>query len=755
MLSSVASCVISVVVLGTLTGATRQHARPFTTDDLLRLESVDDAVFSPDGSRVAYVVIRERTATPAGMSGSFLGTLPRSETWVATLDGRRRRIAGSGRTGTGEGAPVWSPDGCRLAVLSLRGGVPRIWVYDTRRGTFRRVSQYGTVYSGSGAADVVWVSDHELLYPAVPDSIAVQQLGVLQSTVVATRGWADRRSGNIVTASVLTSGPVAQPPEPPTGRLLLVDVETGQTRVVLEGQFSDLQLSPGRRYVTMVQRTGDVTPVEGRSLRSLLTHRYRAVVVSGRGVATFVGSDSINVLPASFRWAPNGARLAYIGLTSDFRGDARRAYAIDTVLWRARPVTPAGTDVAITGYEFRPADVGLVWLNADSLANRVVDTPPFQASSWDSREASLARYRWTWFDNNARPIPLVDTTRLVALSRRLAPSEPDLPKPEPGAELLAMSSASGAGVFRAVTRTGTRLWLVRPGRRPIELLSANTFLASVAEAPVRIFQYTSLHGELLTAQLMLPAEYKPDHRYPVVVYVYLGYKQTAVPYLLTQLTESHPINLQLLAAHGYAVLLPSMPMSDSEAADDERYPSLPIGVFPALDSVIAMGVGDSARVAVFGHSFGGFSTYGLITQTHRFRAAVSMAGMSDFASLYGTFDPPERYGQTPHYNLWHPAVSEDPAGWNLRTPPWADVDRYVRNSPLTFVGNVETPILIIYGDLDYINMEQGEEFFSALYRRGKPAEFVRYWGEGHVVESPANIRDMWARIYRWLDRYLR
>jgi dipeptidyl aminopeptidase/acylaminoacyl peptidase len=47
-----------------------------------------------------------------------------------------------------------------------------------------------------------------------------------------------------------------------------------------------------------------------------------------------------------------------------------------------------------------------------------------------------------------------------------------------------------------------------------------------------------------------------------------------------------------------------------------------------------------------------------------------------------------------------------------------------------------------------------EEFFTALFRQNKPAVFVRYWGEGHILESPANITDLWKRIYQWLERYL-
>jgi dipeptidyl aminopeptidase/acylaminoacyl peptidase len=81
--------------------------------------------------------------------------------------------------------------------------------------------------------------------------------------------------------------------------------------------------------------------------------------------------------------------------------------------------------------------------------------------------------------------------------------------------------------------------------------------------------------------------------------------------------------------------------------------------------------------------------------------------------------------------------------------------RYVRNSPINEIDRVQTPTLIVQGDLDYVPMQQGEEFFTGLYRRGVPAEFVRYWGEGHVVESPPNVVDLWKRVIVWLDRHLR
>jgi dipeptidyl aminopeptidase/acylaminoacyl peptidase len=99
-----------------------------------------------------------------------------------------------------------------------------------------------------------------------------------------------------------------------------------------------------------------------------------------------------------------------------------------------------------------------------------------------------------------------------------------------------------------------------------------------------------------------------------------------------------------------------------------------------------------------------------------------------------------------------PALLEVGQGLMAR-PPWEDAARYVRNSPLFYADRVQTPLMIIQGDMDYVSLQQGEEFFTALYRQGKRAAFVRYWGEGHVLESPANIRDMWQRILAWLAQF--
>ncbi len=122
-------------------------------------------------------------------------------------------------------------------------------------------------------------------------------------------------------------------------------------------------------------------------------------------------------------------------------------------------------------------------------------------------------------------------------------------------------------------------------------------------------------------------------------------------------------------------------------------------------------------------------------------------------ALYGTLDARVRYEAYPIYNFFGPKWTETGQG-RMGVAPWADPDRYRRNSPITYVERVRTPLLMIHGDADFVPIQQAEEFYVSLLRLGRRARFVRYWGEGHVFESPANVRSLWAQVFAWLDENL-
>ena len=77
-------------------------------------------------------------------------------------------------------------------------------------------------------------------------------------------------------------------------------------------------------------------------------------------------------------------------------------------------------------------------------------------------------------------------------------------------------------------------------------------------------------------------------------------------------------------------------------------------------------------------------------------------------------------------------------------------ERYARTSPVARARAITAPVLLVHTDFDYFDMAQYDEMFGALYRAGKEAVYVRYWGEGHGLSSPANIRDLWQRIDAFL-----
>jgi dipeptidyl aminopeptidase/acylaminoacyl peptidase len=282
------------------------------------------------------------------------------------------------------------------------------------------------------------------------------------------------------------------------------------------------------------------------------------------------------------------------------------------------------------------------------------------------------------------------------------------------------------------------------------IVERNTFLREVAEGETRLIEYRSLHGEDLKAWLILPRGYRQGHRYPLITWPYLG--TVARDSARSSINRYSSLNLQILSSGGYAVLLPSMPIKPRGVPRDPLM-ELQNGVIPALDKVIELGIADPKRLGIMGQSFGGYSTYGLVTQTRRFKVAVALAGLAELISLYGELDPRLRYDDQPFDNLFQPTLFET-GQVSLGVAPWQDSARYLRNSPLFYVERVETPIMIIQGDLDYVTMAQGEQFFTALVRQNKRARFLRYWGEGHVLETQANTRDMWKRIFRWFDEFI-
>ncbi len=331
--------------------------------------------------------------------------------------------------------------------------------------------------------------------------------------------------------------------------------------------------------------------------------------------------------------------------------------------------------------------------------------------------------------------------------------------PHPEAHWLAGSPIDEAALYTANLADGTHLWLCggtgQPRASCAEIWHANEWVQDIQTGRVESIAYQAIDGTPLKAWLLLPPNYTPGVKLPMMTVVYPGtvYGSTRPSsFSLLQRDFEHP---QLFAARGYAVLLPSMPSPKDPAASHALEP-LVSGVLPALDAVIARGIADPNRMAVLGQSNGGFATLGLLTQTTRFRSAIASASSSDLVSLYGMFYGQYRYGDAgpPQKGQVLRMLQMEKGDLGLGGPPWSEADRYHAESPLFKADKVQTPLMLIHGDLDFIPIQQAEEFFTALYRQDKRAAFVRYQGEWHTIANRANVLDLWKRMTDWLSETL-
>ncbi|NOT08229.1 MAG: S9 family peptidase [Gemmatimonadales bacterium] len=280
---------------------------------------------------------------------------------------------------------------------------------------------------------------------------------------------------------------------------------------------------------------------------------------------------------------------------------------------------------------------------------------------------------------------------------------------------------------------------------------ANAWVRGVEAGRAEAIHYVSEDGQALTGWFLYPPGYVAGRPIPVVTVVYPSTVYGArAPGSLAVLNEDfeHP---QLLAALGYGVVLPSMP-EPGKPLQAGALDSLRSGVLPLLDTLIARGIADSSRIALLGQSAGGYATLGLVTQTSRFRSAIASASYGNLESLYGTFYGQYRYGDSgvPQRAVLLRMLQFERGYYGAGAPPWEAPERYRRNSPITRVADVRTPVMLIHGDADFVPVQQAEEFFTALYRQDKKVRLVRYAGEGHTISARANVLDMWRRIEEWL-----
>ncbi len=234
--------------------------------------------------------------------------------------------------------------------------------------------------------------------------------------------------------------------------------------------------------------------------------------------------------------------------------------------------------------------------------------------------------------------------------------------------------------------------------------------------------------------LLFPRTYDATKKYPLIVHVHGGPAAACMP----RWNSSDGA----YSAMGYFVLCPNPRGSfgQGEAFTQGNVKDFGYGDFrdimAGIDALARDYSIDLDRLGIHGHSYGGYMTMWAETQTHRFKAAVAGAGLSNWLSYYGENDIDE--WMIPYFGS---SVYDDPKV-------------YDKSSPILFVKNVKTPTLILVGDRDgEVPAPQSFEWWHALKILGVPNQFVVYPNEGHAISQPEHRRDYDVRSMEWFERW--
>jgi dipeptidyl aminopeptidase/acylaminoacyl peptidase len=765
-------------------------AHPFTVSDLLAQERLGTVqVDAQQRWLVVQRFARWDSAPLYDMDADTALGLSRIQVFDLARGGVERRLD-LGDAKAGYVPAALSPSGAKLAVYRIAGHAIDLGVVDLATGA---VAWLGVVPRLPVIGrTLVWRGDDALIVATRSPDTVDSFFGygwIVQSRLPAL--WAASARGEAAVSAFGSGRWLGLRAKATPGQLISFDIATGHRTVLADETVLDLELAPTGSALAVLIDGEDLPPQPGLAHADESSRRRRLLIIDPRSGARREPVPQADIMVRLLSWSPSGTKLLVFARPPTSPWPEGRYYLISDE-GRAEPLAVAGLKPAVDGTVFNGALARGTWLHGapvarltsgeradwwriapEGAANLTARLPPqaqLVATSPDSLLMTAGGGLWRVTPGGVQALPKTAQARSVrakGLGDRglYVPSAMEavviedgahqlrtlsgqgLPPLAPGETLVALAPRHAIRI--AVTRDAhgveTVGMAVMNGSRQ-SLLTINTALADVDFARAQSVVHKGIDGEVLTSWLYMPVGASPTRRAPLVVIPYPGQRLDGPPAGQTPPAFSLIANAQVMVGQGYAVLIPALPYRK----DREPTEALADQILAAVDAAASQAPLDVDRLALYGHSYGGYAVVAAATQNTRFKAIIASAATTNLISAYGRQTPalyaaPEFGPTIASAVAWHETGQTRMGG-----PPWADPDRYLRNSPVVHADRIVAPVLMIYGDLDN-EVTQPQGLFAALFRQNKDAILAIYRGESHVPLSPGNVRDLHARIFGFLD----
>ncbi|CAN5550520.1 S9 family peptidase [soil metagenome] len=689
--------------------------------DLLRIQQLGDVLFSPDGSRIVYTV---RTIERTG-EGEYAY---RNHLWLTPVDGSRAPRALT-RGGASAADPQWHPDGRHIAFTRTREGTSQVFVLPLEGG-----EAFAVTNSAYGASSPRWSPTGDrivftaTLNPAAADTIR---------TDAPLFSW--ERPGR-------SPGDTADRPDM-DGDLAEVrafldrNARSGTAEVTTRLNFQAEQrlqpeLSFGQVFVTSVDLTGSARPQTARRVSDARFAFSQARWLSN-DVLVAVGPDDSSLHP------DRDLTSALYSLRASGAGEPRRLFSLEGHALGAPQPSPDGRLIAFTASNvtdhggYSEGQIGIIDIDGGNFRHLARD---FDRSATEPTWAPDSRHLYfVAAADGGFPLFRISTTGSVDRLSNF----------QTGVRSFDVSRDAIAYVLTKVSNP-FELYLDRRSPSSITMLDGQrvsdhntTWLAGRHLATMEAASITREDGTVVPYWTMLPPG--PDGRrpLPLIVQIHGGPSAMWGPGEASMWHE-----FQYLAARGYALAFSNPRGSggygfDFRRANFQDWGHGPGGdVLAMTDQVLRLPWADPSRLAVTGGSYAGYLTAWIISQDQRFHAAVAQRGVYDLSTFLG------------EGNAWR-LLPNHMGGY-----PWeAAFERVIReNSPITYVQNIHTPLLIKHGSEDLrTGVTQSEMLYRSLKILDRPVEYVRHPGAGHDLSrtgNPAQRIDRLLRIYEFIARFV-